>query len=86
MSSFRVCGIKIKDPEPDACDAETRHTGVVRLKLQAPENQNVRVPNKRERVVEVVTDDEGQKRWKSVDRDGVLERGGPRQSASRWSA
>ena len=47
---------------------------LVRLKLQAPENQNVRVPNKRERVVEVVTDDEGQKRWKSVDRDGVLER------------
>lgn len=37
-----------------------------------PENQNVRVPNKRERVVEVVTDDEGQKRWKSVDRDGWL--------------
>ena len=47
---------------------------LVRLKLQAPENQNVRVPNKRERVVEVVTDEEGQKRWKSVDRDGVLER------------
>jgi hypothetical protein len=47
---------------------------LVRLKLQAPENQNVRVPNKRERVVEVVTDDEGHKRWKSVDRDGVLER------------
>ena len=47
---------------------------LVRLKMQAPENQNVRVPNKRERVVEVVTDEEGQKRWKSVDRDGVLER------------
>jgi len=47
---------------------------LVRLKLQAPENQNVRVPNKRERLVEVVTDEEGQKRWKSVDRDGVLER------------
>ena len=47
---------------------------LVRLKLQAPENQNVRVPNKRERVVEVVTDEEGHKRWKSVDRDGVLER------------
>ena len=47
---------------------------LVRLKLQAPENQNVRVPNKRERVVEVVTDEEGRKRWKSVDRDGVLER------------
>ena len=47
---------------------------LVRLKLQAPENQNVRVPNKRERVVEVVTDEEGQKRWKTVDRDGVLER------------
>ena len=47
---------------------------LVRLKLQTPENQNVRVPNKRERVVEVVTDEEGQKRWKSVDRDGVLER------------
>ena len=47
---------------------------LVRLKLQAPENQNVRVPNKRDRVVEVVTDEEGQKRWKSVDRDGVLER------------
>ena len=47
---------------------------LVHLKLQAPENQNVRVPNKRERVVEVVTNEEGQKRWKSVDRDGVLER------------
>jgi len=47
---------------------------LVRLKLQAPENHNVRVPNKRERVVEVVTDEEGHKRWKSVDRDGVLER------------
>lgn len=47
---------------------------LVRLKLQAAENQNVRVPNKRERVVEVVTDEDGQKRWKSVDRDGVLER------------
>ena len=47
---------------------------LVRLKLQAPENQNVRVPNKRERLVEVVTDEEGHKRWKSVDRDGVLER------------
>ena len=33
---------------------------LVRLKMQAPENQNVRVPNKRERVVEVVTDEEGQ--------------------------
>ena len=47
---------------------------LVRLKMSAPENQNVRVPNKRERVVEVVTDEEGQKRWKSVDRDNVLER------------
>ena len=47
---------------------------LVRLKLQVPENQNVRVPNKRERVVEVVTVEEGHKRWKSVDRDGVLER------------
>ena len=47
---------------------------LVRLKLQVAENQNVRVPNKRERVVEVVTDEDGQKRWKSVDRDGVLER------------
>ncbi|MGB0378407.1 MAG: hypothetical protein ACPGGE_06245, partial [Poseidonia sp.] len=47
---------------------------LIRLKLQAPENQNVRVPNKRERVVEVVTDEEGHKRWKTVDRDGVLER------------
>ena len=34
----------------------------------------MRVPNKRERVVEVVTVEEGHKRWKSVDRDGVLER------------
>jgi hypothetical protein len=32
---------------------------LVRLKLSAPENQNVRVPNKRERVVEVVTDEAG---------------------------
>ena len=47
---------------------------LVRLKLSAPQNQNVRVPNKRDRVVEVVTNEEGQKRWKSVDRDGVLER------------
>ena len=47
---------------------------LVRLKMSVPENQNVRVPNKRERVVEVVTDEEGQKRWKSVDRDNVLER------------
>ena len=47
---------------------------LVRLKLTAPENQNVRVPNKRDRVVEVVTNEEGHKRWKSVDRDGVLER------------
>jgi hypothetical protein len=55
-------------------DPSTAVARLVRLKLQAPENQNVRVPNKRERVVEVVTDEEGHKRWKSVDRDGVLER------------
>lgn len=48
---------------------------LVRLKHSVPENQNVRVPNKRERRYEVVVaeDDSGAKRWKSVDKSEVLE-------------
>jgi hypothetical protein len=48
---------------------------LVRLKHSVPENQNVRVPNKRERRYEVVVAEEegGAKRWKSVDKAEVLE-------------
>lgn len=49
---------------------------LVRLKHSVPENQNVRVPNKRERRYEVVVAEDvdgGTKRWKSVDKADVLE-------------
>ena len=48
---------------------------LVRLKHSLPENQNIRVPNKRDRRYEVVVteDDSGTKRWKTVDKNDVLE-------------
>ena len=55
---------------------ETAVANLVRLKHSVSENQNIRVPNKRERRYEVVVEEEGdeggQKRWKSVDKSEVL--------------
>lgn len=56
-------------------DPETAVANFVKLKHSVAENQNVRVPNKRERRYEVVVAEEqegGQKRWKSVDKAEVL--------------
>ena len=57
-------------------DPETAVAKLVRLKHSVPDNQNIRVPNKRERRYEVVVEEEGgeggQKRWKSVDKSEVL--------------
>ena len=54
-------------------EPETAIAKLVQLTHSVPHNQNIRVPNKRERRYETIVEEEGAKRWKSVDKKNVLE-------------
>ena len=53
-------------------DPETSVARLVALKLAAPQNRNIRVPNVREKWVEVLTDVDGEVRWTARHKGGVL--------------
>lgn len=54
-------------------DPETSVAKVVALQRAVPENENVTVPNVRERRWLVVEEEDGEKQWKSKDKTQVLE-------------
>ena len=54
-------------------DPETSVAKVVALQRAVPENENVTIPNVRERRWLVVVEEDGEKQWKSKDKGAVLE-------------
>ena len=53
-------------------EPESSIVRLVTLKHRVPENQNVRIPNKRERWVERLVEEDGVKQWKPVDKNDIL--------------